>query len=112
MALSSGFMTYDQNLLPAYPALLRTIEHDPLTTLLLPSFALEECVEITVRRQLSRPWLSGNGPQEEWKIRQRFPLLRALGCRQFESGIAADVLVEQIWKATCLSSPINSPAPG
>jgi len=112
LALSSGFMTYDQNLLPTYPALLRTIEHDPLTTLLLPSFELEACVEITVRRQLSRPWLAGNGQQEERKIRQRFPMLRALGCRQFESGIAADVLVEQIWKATCLSPSINSPAPG
>lgn len=109
--LSSGFMTYDQNQLPTYPDLFRTIEHDPLTALLLPSFELEECVEIVVKRQLSRPWLADNGPQEERKIRQRFATLRGLGCRQFESKLPVHVLVEQIWKATCLASPINNPVP-
>ncbi|MGJ7609915.1 MULTISPECIES: shikimate kinase [unclassified Variovorax] len=85
LALSSGFLTYPDEIDAEYPALLRSIEADPLTALLLPAFELEACVEIIVRRQLSRPYLSGNRASEERRIRERFPKLMALRCTRFRS---------------------------
>ncbi|WP_052810529.1 shikimate kinase [Variovorax paradoxus] len=60
LALSSGFMTYPEDVDPEYKTLRCAIEVDALTSLLLPSFELETCVQIIVQRQLSRPYLPGN----------------------------------------------------
>lgn len=65
LALSSGFLTYPEDVDAEYAALRRSIEDDALTALLLPAFELEACVEIIVRRQLSRPYLPGNRAIEQ-----------------------------------------------
>ncbi|CAN5495901.1 hypothetical protein BH10PSE18_BH10PSE18_08590 [soil metagenome] len=84
-AISSGFMTYPENVHSGFHALRRSIEVDALTALLLPAFELEACVEIIVRRQLSRPYLPGHSASEERRIRERFPKLMELSCARFRS---------------------------
>lgn len=96
LALSSGFMTYPEDIEPRYPALLRALCADPLTALLLPAFDCEACVEMIVRRQLARPYLPGDRASEERRIRQRFPLFAALPCARFQSDVAPDVLAQQM----------------
>jgi len=83
LALSSGFMTYPANVDARYAGIRAAVERDTLTLLLLPSFDLETCVQAIVRRQLSRPYLTGNPASEEERIRQRFPLFMALRCARF-----------------------------
>lgn len=65
LALSSGFLMYPEEVDPEYRALRCSIETDALTSLLLPAFELEACVEIIVQRQLSRPYLPGDRASEE-----------------------------------------------
>ncbi|NUA31227.1 hypothetical protein FCJ59_31575 [Cupriavidus basilensis] len=50
LALSSGFLTYPEDIDHEYQALRCSIESDALTSLLLPAFELEPCVEIIVQR--------------------------------------------------------------
>lgn len=90
LALSSGFLTYPEAVDAEYPALRRSIEDDASTALLLPAFELEACVEIIVRRQLSRPYLTGNRASEERRIRERFPMFMALPCARFRSDESPD----------------------
>lgn len=96
LALSSGFLTYPEDVDPEYQTLRCSIEADALTSLLLPSFELETCVEIIVQRQLSRPYLPGNRSSEERRIRERFPKFMALPCARFRSDAALDETASQI----------------
>lgn len=96
LALSSGFLTYPEDVDAEYPGLRRSIEGDALTALLLPAFELEACIEIIVRRQLSRPYLPGNRVSEERRIRERFPMLMALPCARFRSDAPPDETASQI----------------
>jgi shikimate kinase len=81
--LSSGFMNYAADVDPRYQQIRGEIEEHPLSVLLLPSFDLEECVEVIVNRQLHRAYLSANKQREEERIRARFPLFMALRCKRF-----------------------------
>ena len=65
VALSSGFMTYSQDIHPDYPRLRRDIEQSPATFVLIPSLDRELCVAETVRRQLARP-----SPGPAWRKKQ------------------------------------------
>lgn len=96
VALSSGFMTYPAAMGPQYTGLREAIAHDALTALLLPSFDLEACVEVIVRRQLARPYLPGNRASEEARIRERFPQFMALRCTRFDSSGTPAQLAMQI----------------
>lgn len=96
LALSSGFLTYPLDIDPRYAAVRRAIEVNPLTALLLPSFELEPCVDIIVKRQLTRPYLAGNRVREEQRIRERFPLFAALECNRFQSDISPMQLASEI----------------
>lgn len=96
IALSSGFMTYPLNIDARYPALRAAIEADALTALLLPAFDAESCVDIIVRRQLSRPCLRGDRVSEEQRIRERFPAFMGLRCARFRSDAAPDHIVQEI----------------
>lgn len=96
IALSSGFLTYPENIDPQYPALRRAIESDPLTALLLPAFDLEQCVEVIVQRQLSRPYLRGDKTSEERRIRERFPKFIALPCARFLSNATPEQTASRI----------------
>ena len=96
LSLSSGFLTYPEDIDPRYAAVRRAIEVDPLTALLLPSFELEPCVDIIVKRQLTRPYLEGNRAREEQRIRERFALFAALECNRFRSDVPPMQLAQEI----------------
>lgn len=96
LAMSSGFLTYPADVDPRYADVWRAIELNPLTALLLPSFELEPCVDVIVRRQLARPYLAGNRAREEQRIRERFPLFSALKCNRFRSDIPPKQLASEI----------------
>jgi shikimate kinase len=84
LALSSGFMTYRDDVHPACVRLRREIVASPTTFVLLPSLDLETCVAETVRRQLGRPF-SRSAEREEQVIRARFALHRDLPATRIET---------------------------
>lgn len=84
LALSSGFMTYREDVHPAYVHLRRDIAASPTTFVLLPSLDLETCVAETVRRQLGRPF-GRSAEREEQVIRARFALHRDLPATRIET---------------------------
>jgi shikimate kinase len=75
LALSSGFMTYREDIHPEYVRHSQSIRNNPLTFVLLPSLELEKCVGEIVRRQLGRPF-SRSPSNEEQVIRARFAFYR------------------------------------
>ena len=83
-ALSSGFMTYPQNVHPEYEGLRCDVERSPMTFVLIPSLDRELCVTETVRRQLARPFARSSA-QEEAVIRERFPIYVGLAARKIET---------------------------
>lgn len=95
-ALSSGFLTYPDDVDEGYPTLRRAIEDDAMTALLLPAFEVDACVEIIVRRQLARPYLPGNRDSEERRIRERWPRFMALPCARFLSDAQPIAIASQI----------------
>lgn len=106
LALSSGFMTYPVDVDEGYLALLHQIENDPLSVLLLPSFELEECVDIIVSRQMRRHYLNRNSRREEEKIRQRFPAFMSLQCTRFLSNAPLTELVCDITRFAMEQRPL------
>jgi shikimate kinase len=84
LALSSGFMTYREDIHPDYARLRRDIAATPTTFVLLPSLDRETCVAETVRRQLGRPF-SRSAEREEQVIRARFALHRDLAATRIET---------------------------
>lgn len=83
-ALSSGFMTYSQEIHPDYASLRQRIGSSPSTFVLLPSLVLEECVHETVRRQVQRPF-ARSAEREEQVIRERFFIHVDLAARKVET---------------------------
>lgn len=96
IALSSGFMTYPQDLAPGYAEVVHKISHSKLSALLLPSFDTEKCVAIIVKRQLQRAYLHADVEQEEARIRERLPLFISFKCAHFLSSIPAEDLATQL----------------
>jgi shikimate kinase len=95
VALSSGFMTYPQNIHPEYACLRREIERNPATFVLIPSLDLALSVAETVRRQLGRRFARSAG-QEEAVIRERFPLYIGLCSRKIETMRPLTAIVSEI----------------
>lgn len=98
LATSSGFMTYPVDIDATYEALRRAIEVDALTSLLMPAFELEACVDLIVQRQLSRRYLRGDRARETQRIRERFPVFMALRCARFRSDAPPNDTASQIEK--------------
>ena len=94
-ALSSGFMTYDDDAHPDYRRIHREIVTNPSTAILLPSLDYETCVAETVRRQLTRPF-SRSAEREEQVIRTRFGIYRGLAARTFETARSLDAVVDDL----------------
>jgi shikimate kinase len=94
-ALSSGFMTYPQNIHPEYAWLRRDVEQSPTTFVLIPSLSREVCVAETVRRQLTRPF-ARSATKEEAVIRQRFPAYVRLPVRKVETVRPLPIIVDEI----------------
>lgn len=84
LALSSGFMSYRDDIHPACARLRRDIAASPTTFVLLPSLDLETCVAETVRRQRARPFRR-SAEREEQVIRARFALHRDLPVTRIET---------------------------
>ena len=95
LALSSGFMTYADDIHPDYPGLRQEIICSPTTFVLLPSLALEVCVSETVRRQSGRPFTRSLA-REEAVIRERFPIYVGLAARKIETMRSPDAVVDEI----------------
>jgi shikimate kinase len=95
LALSSGFMTYREDVHPAYAHFRREIAASPTTFVLLPSLDFETCVAETVRRQLGRPF-SRSVEREEQVIRARFPLYRDLPVTRIETMRPVAEVVEAV----------------
>jgi shikimate kinase len=97
VALSSGFMTYSQDIHPDYPRLRRDIEQSPATLVLIPSLDRELCVAETVRRQLARPFARPRAA-EDAVIRARFPLYVGLPPRKIETMKSLSLIADEICK--------------
>jgi shikimate kinase len=95
MALSSGFMTYPDDIHPSYGRLCREICDNPRTAVLLASFDYETCVAETVRRQLGRPF-SRTPEQEEQVIRTRYYVYSRLPVSRFETAGPIDAVVDNL----------------
>jgi len=94
-ALSSGFMTYSQDIHPEYPHLRSSIEASPTTFVLIPSLNREVCAAETVRRQLARPFARSRG-REDAVIRERFPIYVSLRARKIETMRPLTVIVDEL----------------
>ena len=95
IALSSGFMTYRDDVHPVYRRLRREIVANPSTLVLLPSFDYENCVTETVRRQLKRSF-SRSAEREERVIRTRFGIYWDLPAKKFETKRPVDAIVDDL----------------
>jgi shikimate kinase len=95
MALSSGFMTYADDIHPAYLARRQRLASSPSTFVLIPSVDLETCVAETVRRQLERPF-ARPAPREEEVIRERFPLYMRLPSCKIETMPSIETVVAEL----------------
>jgi shikimate kinase len=95
LALSSGFMTYDDDAHPNYQGVRADIVASRSTAVLLPSFALETCVSETVRRQMKRSF-SRSAAQEEQVIRTRFAVYWELPATKFETTKPVEAVVDDL----------------
>jgi shikimate kinase len=84
LALSSGFMTYREDIHPAYAQIRNDIATSPTTFVLLPSRDFETCVAETVRRQQGRAFRR-SAEREEQAIRSRFAVHRDLPVTMIET---------------------------
>jgi shikimate kinase len=113
-ALSSGFMTYPDDLHPELSRIRRSIAALPTTVVLLPSLDLEECVAETVRRQRARALAQHRtDAREEEVIRERFPAYVALPARKVTTMRPAADLAAEIaaFQAACGSNALRASAP-
>jgi shikimate kinase len=95
MALSSGFMTYPDEIHPAYHALRTAIASSRSTFVLLPSLDPEVCLAETVRRQITRPFRRSR-EREEAVIRERYSVYMALPVAKVETMRPVDEVVDEI----------------
>jgi len=95
IALSSGFMTYPDDVHPDYGRWRREISSSASTIVLLPSLNLETCVAETVRRQLRRAF-ARTPDREEHVIRTRFPIYASLPARKVETMRPVDAVVAEL----------------
>jgi shikimate kinase len=95
VALSSGFMTYGNDIHPDYIGWRQRITWSDSTFVLLPSLDLETCVTEIVRRQLLRPF-ARTLKREEQMIHTRFPTYVSLSARKVETMRPIDAVVTEL----------------
>ena len=95
VALSSGFMTYPEEVHPDYARLRRDVEQSLRTVVLIPSLDREVCIAETVRRQLTRPF-ARSAETEEAVIRERFSIYTGLRARKIETMRPLDAIVDEL----------------
>ena len=111
VALSSGFMTYRDNVHPEYVRCRQQIASSKLTFVLLPSLHLETCVEEIVRRQLLRPF-ARVAEREEQVIRARFPIYVSFPARKVETMRPVDAVVAELLTAVAAHQAAASDGTG
>ncbi len=111
MALSSGFMTYAEEVHPSYVTIRAAIAASSTTFVLLPSLDLEACVAEIVRRQVRRP-LGFIASREEAKIRERFSIYRALPALKVETMRSPEEVVLEIAHALPPNEALHPSAAG
>ena len=95
VALSSGFMTYRDNVHSDYVRRREQIAWSKSTFVLLPSLDVEICVAEVVRRQLQRPFARA-AEREEHVIRTRFPIYAGLPALKVETMRPVDAVVAEL----------------
>jgi shikimate kinase len=98
VALSSGFMTYRDDVHPDYVRCRQQIASSKSTFVLLPSLHLATCVAEIVLRQLRRPFARA-AEREEQVIRARFPVYVSLPARKVETMRPVDAVVAELLTA-------------
>ena len=98
VALSSGFMTYRQDVHPDYAVHCQQISSSRSTFVLLPSVHFEACVTETVRRQLRRPF-ARSAEREELVIRARYAIYFGLSARKVETMAPLEAVVAELVNA-------------
>ena len=95
IALSSGFMTYPDDVHPSYAQIRAAIAESSTTFVLLPSLDVETCVAEIVRRQVQRR-LGLVASHEEAKIRERYLIYMALPALKVTTLQSPDAVVTEI----------------
>ena len=95
IALSSGFMTYAEEVHPSYAEIRAAIAESSTTFVLLPSLDVETCVAEIVPRQVHRR-LGLVASREEAKIRERFTIYMALPALKVTALQSPDAIVTEI----------------
>ena len=95
VALSSGFMTYRDDVHLDYVRWRLRIASSESSFVLLPSLDVESCVAEIVRRQLRRPF-ARTPEREEQVIRARFPIYARLAARKIETMRPVDAVVAEV----------------
>ena len=106
IALSSGFMTYPQDIHPDYARFCQSIEDSYTTFVLIPSLDREACVAETVRRQLERPF-ARSAAKEEAVIRERFLIYVGLRARKIETMRPLRAVVDELLVALEAAEPVG-----
>ena len=98
VALSSGFMTYPQQIHPDYSQLRAGLEQSHTTFVLIPSLDPERCIAETVRRQMTRPFCR-SAAKEEAVIRERLPIYVGLPNQKIETTRPLAAIVDELLSA-------------
>lgn len=95
LALSSGFMTYQDRIHPDYPVLRERIASSSSTFVLLPGADVETCVREIVRRQLRRQF-ARSAEREEQIIRERYFTYFGLPARKVDTMQSIEAVVAEL----------------
>jgi shikimate kinase len=95
LALSSGFMTYRDDIHPGYARWRQQIGSGDSTFVLLPILDVDTCVAEIVRRQLRRPF-ARTAEREEQVIRARLPIYLGLSARKVETMRPIEAVVAEL----------------
>jgi shikimate kinase len=109
VALSSGFMTYADDVHPAYPVWRQRVASSPSTFILLPSLQFEVCVKETVQRQMGRPF-ARSAEREEQVIRARFPMYLGLRGHKVETKRPVEAVVAELISALAAQRMVEADA--
>lgn len=101
LALSSGFMTYPDDVHPNYIDWRMQVASSESTFVMLPSIDEETCVKEIVCRQLRRPF-ARTLEREEQVIRERFSVYIKLPAKKIETMKSIDVIVADIVRVISL----------
>jgi len=96
LVTSSGFMTYQNNYHEAIESIHSTVLECKYTTLLLPYFNEQECIEEIIRRQFTKAHESKSEQVQRERISKRFQLYLSMGNIKIETNKPVNLVVDEI----------------